>query len=468
MPPQSVSHATTAYRNDPKVAIAGLAEADGQAGETDFRAQSGYHEPPGVPISRHRRIQGHSADILILVSDLHLRAERGSHTEVGPSQAFVALIEALTDEIRGAGAAIELLFVGDMLELTRLELDLDAEGALVASLARFGRIADAHTELFDSLGRFVAAGGQLRIIVGNHDLDLAHPALQEQFLARLGAEPARDAGSPAVTFHAWFAYVSQVVYAEHGHRYHDLNAASVPDGTRVPCTQAPDDTPLLAYADGWIRALWTGHAIGAWTRVLLKRAISQSKRRARPASPTTDPDAADNGLDPATVAAIDRLEAHIGPGTFVRVAAVLLGPPTRQVFPYIVAAILGRLALGGRRTVLPAWTVVMSAAGLASLVRHRHRYWPPQRSTSYALAAARALAATLERADERPSVIVLGHTHVPTTTWLTTRGRPSQYLNTGSWTLRYDGRREYPYVRITRTPSGEVQGELRWWPQAGE
>jgi hypothetical protein len=191
--------------------------------------------------------------------------------------------------------------------------------------------------------------------------------------------------------------VPQVVYAEHGHRYHDLNAASIPDGTRVPGIHAPGDTPLLAYADGWVHALRTGRAIGAWSRVLLKVAVARSQRRPRPAPATIDPNADGDGLDRETLARIDRLEARLGAATLVRLARVLLGPLAGQAFPYIVAAILGRLALRGRRWIRPAWTVATSSAAVASLVQYRDRYWPPWRSTAYALDAARALSAILER-----------------------------------------------------------------------
>jgi len=120
-----------------------------------------------------------------------------------------------------------------MLDLTRLEARVAPKGPVGESIERLGLIVDAHAEIFVALGGFVAAGGQLDLVVGNHDLDLAHPAVQDEFIARLGL-PSRGSVAPNVRFHRWFLYLDNVVYAEHGHRYHDINAVPVPGDRDVP------------------------------------------------------------------------------------------------------------------------------------------------------------------------------------------------------------------------------------------
>ena len=361
------------------------------------------------------------------------------------------------------GVGIQLVVLGDMLDLTHLQQRGDPEDALAAGIVRFGRIAAAHAPVFDRLARFVAAGGRLRIVIGNHDLELAHPALQEQFLERLHVRGDAAAASRSVTFHSWFFHIPDVIYAEHGHRYHDINAVRVPDGTSVPGIDAPDETPLAAYLDAWVRALRARRAGGTWTVLLLKRTIADATRRGLP-GPTAYPGVDEGGLDQATLLAIDRLGARIGLATVARVTGTLLGPPIRALMPYVIASSVGRLALRGHRRGCWAAMAVASAAGVISLVRRRRPFWPPPRSTAYALRAARALDATLERAGQRSPVYVLGHTHVPTRTALAGRDDQPWYLNTGSWTDRADGRGEYPFVRVTRGASGDVRSELLWWP----
>jgi hypothetical protein len=137
-------------------------------------------------------------------------------------------------------------------------------------------------------------------------------------------------------------------------------------------------------------------------------------------------------LDRATLLAIDQLSARVGLGTVARVVATLLGPPISALVPYAIASTLGWLALRGHRRGRAAAMAFTSAAGSVSLVRRARKFWPPPRSTAYALAAARALDAILERAGHRSPVYVLGHTHVATRTALGGRDGPPWYFNTGS------------------------------------
>jgi hypothetical protein len=181
---------------------------------------------------------------------------RPSH-EHDPTLAFARFIENLTGEIRDTGSRVRIVVLGDMLDLTRLDARVAPIGPVGESIERLGLIADAHSEIFGALGGFVAAGGQLDLVVGNHDLDLAHPAVQDLFIARLGL-PSRESVAASVRFHRWFLYLDNVVYAEHGHRYHDINAVPVPGDRDVPGIHAPSTVPLAAYLDSYLRAMRAG------------------------------------------------------------------------------------------------------------------------------------------------------------------------------------------------------------------
>jgi hypothetical protein len=380
-------------------------------------------------------------------------------------------VDDLSTQLGNTDSGIRLVVLGDMLDLTRLDPRVPRVRAVAASIQRLESIANAHAELFQALGRFVSAGGDLDVVVGNHDLDLAHPAVQKSFVGLLGV-PSLDPGAMRVTFHRWFLHVRDVVYAEHGHRYHDINVVPVPDGRDVPGIHTPDDVPLVAYLDSYLRTLRArdsartlANDLGMLTRSLVARAARQSSH---PVARTSKgyysrlENAADPGIDVDTLIAIDALSARLGAKTAVRVGRTIFGTPLRLVLPYGAAAFLLRLVLRNTPLLGPAMALAWAAA-LTTLVRNRRRLWPPPRSTGYALEAAQHLRRALESAGFAVPFYVLGHTHVPTLVGLDGPGRPATCLNTGSWTAADPLGRGYPFVRITRTETADRDAELLWW-----
>ncbi len=84
------------------------------------------------------------------------------------------------------------------------------------SLAKLNAVLARHGEVFDSLARFVRAGNELVIVVGNHDVEFCYPAVRRRLVEALG-----ELGAPAdgIRFCPWFYYEEEVVYVEHGHQY---------------------------------------------------------------------------------------------------------------------------------------------------------------------------------------------------------------------------------------------------------
>lgn len=85
-----------------------------------------------------------------------------------------------------------------------------------ASLAKLELALAAHPRPFDALATFVKNGGELRIHVGNHDLDLAWPAVQERL---------RRAVRGAIRFELSHS-LYHGVHVEHGHMFTPENAPS--------------------------------------------------------------------------------------------------------------------------------------------------------------------------------------------------------------------------------------------------
>jgi UDP-2,3-diacylglucosamine pyrophosphatase LpxH len=113
-----------------------------------------------------------------------------------------------------------LVILGDFIDFLRAELvtnpDAEPMGEAIA-LATLDRVIEGHPKVFDAIAGFLESGGTLDVVVGNHDAELARPAVQDRLRATLG---------PGVTFHRWIYNVPGLLYAEHGHQYDSLNCFS--------------------------------------------------------------------------------------------------------------------------------------------------------------------------------------------------------------------------------------------------
>jgi UDP-2,3-diacylglucosamine pyrophosphatase LpxH len=80
-----------------------------------------------------------------------------------------------------------------------------------ASVEKLEHALKAHPTCFEALGRFLSAGARLRILIGNHDLDLVWPKTQARLRGLLG-NPSSDALRFSVDFENYHGVV-----IEHGH-----------------------------------------------------------------------------------------------------------------------------------------------------------------------------------------------------------------------------------------------------------
>lgn len=89
------------------------------------------------------------------------------------------------------------------------------------------RVIARHRGIFTRLGQFVAAGNDLVIVVGNHDVEFHYPSVQRALVEWLcgltlgmGAEEeTRAAFAEHIEFCPWFYYKEDLIYIEHGHQY---------------------------------------------------------------------------------------------------------------------------------------------------------------------------------------------------------------------------------------------------------
>ena len=198
---------------------------------------------------------GERAERFLFVSDFHLNedgfGELGAEAHrVAASDAFAGFVQKLCAEAEASETRLHLVLLGDTLDL--LEPQLTGRPSTAPSVAcRLRRIARANQRVFETLAAAMAAGIDLHVVPGNHDMELSLPDVQRLFRAEV--ERYAPGASGALTFHRWMFFVSGCVYAEHGQQHHDLNAfASALDPSSVG---DPDllDHPIGGYLDAALR-----------------------------------------------------------------------------------------------------------------------------------------------------------------------------------------------------------------------
>ena len=170
---------------------------------------------------------------LVLVSDLHLGAGAataqwgpGFVDEFDGDEAFPAFLTWLRSDGRRPS---RLVLLGDTLDFLRVPVP----GALYArndaeAVGQLERIAAAHPTVIEALSATVNDGTAIDVVVGNHDVELARPAVQRRLRTLLKAPGNSAADQKAVRFHLWGYYVPGLLYAEHGNHYHDINSLRRP------------------------------------------------------------------------------------------------------------------------------------------------------------------------------------------------------------------------------------------------
>ena len=91
-----------------------------------------------------------------------------------------------------------------------------------ASIFQADKMIDGHPLFFDALSGFLARGHQIRIIKGNHDVQLFWERVQDRIVGRLEAMlPNAKRGSVRqnLQFLPWFFYVPGLLFVEHGNQY---------------------------------------------------------------------------------------------------------------------------------------------------------------------------------------------------------------------------------------------------------
>jgi UDP-2,3-diacylglucosamine pyrophosphatase LpxH len=168
---------------------------------------------------------------LFIISDLHLGGRPEADGQLGFQicKAYRELVE-FVDWVSGQGGHedLELVINGDIVDFLA-EDDYPDDAPLTgwtaddaAAVGKLERVFD-HTRagsdrgLFNALGDLLAAGHRLTLMLGNHDVELALPAVRRRLEVELG-----DRGRLRFV-HDGEAYTVGPVLIEHGNRYDPWN-----------------------------------------------------------------------------------------------------------------------------------------------------------------------------------------------------------------------------------------------------
>jgi UDP-2,3-diacylglucosamine pyrophosphatase LpxH len=209
-----------------------------------------------------------------VVSDLHLSDGHHEHeTWRAPQQAawerFLRRIPAASE---GAGL-VELVVNGDCFDclMAAPYLTTEDETTAVDGAGKIGHIIAAHREWFDALGAFLREPGRrVTFLIGNHDLELAFPAVRDRVRRALGA----PAG--AVRFCTRRAYRPLAdVEIEHGCQFDPWNVIpGLWDGAASGAAAAPEEletTPGAAADPSSLRLPWGSRYYGRVFRTIQQR-----------------------------------------------------------------------------------------------------------------------------------------------------------------------------------------------------
>ncbi len=464
------------------------------------------------------RVAIHSHNVLAF-SDVHLGSDLVSHAiPDAPRRSRLSAerdrdLSALLDWYRAhrvAGRPWRLVIGGDFVDFSGMSVMAEAHELVTApteeeiahglggapdhSLAKLRLVMDHHASVMQSLADFVAAGNQLVIVRGNHDVDWHWDCVQEEFKARLAALAV--VAEASIEFAPWFYYEEGRLYLEHGHQYdsycsHEHVLYPVAPGDPRRMAQSLSDV-LVRYIVRPTRGLMEGGhekrgvldylrfglSLGVSGALLLLRRFVEANRALF--SLWRDHDGRTAKRSRREAARRMRRLAVAYKISRKRLRALMKlqhKPATASLGAIATSLMLDRLALGTLAVVAAVtlfafhehFTLLAPVVGvLAVAVVVSRRIWLVRHTPepSAELRERSALVARLFPA----AFVVMGHTHLPE---MKVTAERTTYVNLGAWAEEESPDGSPPALPATRThfvltSEGEkVAAELRIWDADG-
>ncbi|WP_198032723.1 metallophosphoesterase [Mesorhizobium sp. WSM2561] len=168
---------------------------------------------------------------VFIISDLHLGGTYPVSGEAGDrgfrlcthADTIVHFVDQLAKEMVEKGP-YELVLNGDTVDfLAERDGDANAWSPFTSdpqlAVDKFNAIAARDPQVFASFGRFLAVGGRLTVLLGNHDIELSLPPVRAALRQALGVQPSHN----FEFVQDGEAYVIGDALIEHGNRYDSWN-----------------------------------------------------------------------------------------------------------------------------------------------------------------------------------------------------------------------------------------------------
>jgi UDP-2,3-diacylglucosamine pyrophosphatase LpxH len=462
---------------------------------------------------------------ILVISDLHLGEDlRPGGANVSYLRHLVTLERELENFLahyashRRDGRPWRLVVNGDMVDFMsvmilpdddKTEEGIDDEDRLYGlgfgerqSQKKIERVIARHQGVFRRLGEFVAAGNDLVIVVGNHDVEFHYPSVQRTLVEWLSglalgigaSDEVRADFARRIEFCPWFYYKQDLIYIEHGHQYDEycsfdyllhpvadqrrvrgggeqLNkksriALSVAHaGMRYFANQIPDYDPHTAEQWGffdyfkwaWAQGVRGGLRLAYFYGLLVWRVVElwytlrgvDAERRELHHQRLRD------------------LSAHwmMSEEKLMALDALRREPVTRRFWKLLAALFIDRILLG---------LAALVTAGV--LVGHLHGAWKAVGALATVVAFAcvnqalnhvrlessakklRAMTSLIQGLVCAP-LIVFGHSHTPEMVRLDGGGT---YFNTGTWASD-DAKSAFTHLMVVGDEEGRPRAELHQW-----
>jgi UDP-2,3-diacylglucosamine pyrophosphatase LpxH len=454
---------------------------------------------------------------LVIVSDFHMSSGYNPRTgtydrneDFFYDAAFSRFIDDLIKRGQVEPRDWRLVILGDFVDFLQVPPPENGDGRATScqtTVAKLERIARGHREMFAALGRLLDAGHVVDLVLGNHDIEFIWPEVQTRFKELVGEHTQVDV-TVNITFHPWFYYVPNLVYAEHGHQYDSVNSFPTllrpylpgrPDEIELPLGSffvlylfnyieridpfADNIKPVTRYLAWALRAhpvigLSTlGYHVRFFIRVLKKTSgltqAEQHQRRAQYRDEQVREHAQQVGLSAAVLDELDRLSAVPALSSKLRQLEALILRPLLPSLPVVAALVAMYQAV--KRIRPGARSLLTLAGGFGALLwRERRLLRPTTDAGSYLYRAARQVHDSLSRANAAVPAYVFGHTHTAEVAPLAETDESPRYYNCGTWTPLVpqtfellSTRERFTFVQITRDPSSrQVTSRLLIWNDA--
>jgi UDP-2,3-diacylglucosamine pyrophosphatase LpxH len=177
---------------------------------------------------RSRLLSSGDEGSLIIVSDLHM-GDGGPHERFHSDDLIRPFIGHLEELLGRSAESVRLLLLGDLLDLSLVGraspgqlAPLRLRDALL--IERIDEVTSAHRGVLEALKAFIERGGTVDVVPGNSDGALRVPQIWDHFRQSLLQGCSNPRLYARLRLYPWIYHIPGVVYAEHGHQYHEINS----------------------------------------------------------------------------------------------------------------------------------------------------------------------------------------------------------------------------------------------------